>query len=228
MSNSRLKAAVLISGTGSNLKALLDAIASGDLNLDIVRVVSNRGNATGISHANAAGVPVSVISHQDYPDRQSHDAAIAKILDEDGVELVVLAGYMRILSEEFTNRYSDRMINLHPSLLPLYKGLDTYNRALQAKDHETGASIHFVTNGLDAGPVISQVKIPIGPGDDATSLKTTLGPLEHKLLIATVDLFCKGEIECKDGVVQYRGEAIEKPLLLQTSGTFKTPARFIH
>ena len=190
MSHTRLKAGVLISGTGSNLKALLDAIASGDLDLDIVRVISNRSDAAGLNHAISAGVPVSIISHKAYPDRETHDAAISGVLDKDGVELVILAGYMRILSEAFTKHYADRMINLHPSLLPLYKGLDTYNRALQSKDSETGASIHFVTHGLDSGPVIAQVRIPIRPDDDAISLKSTLGPLEHKLLLATVRLFC--------------------------------------
>lgn len=221
MSIKRLKAGVLISGTGSNLKALLDAIAADDLDLDIVRVVSNRSDAPGLNHAISAGVPVSVISHKAYPDRETHDAAISNVLDKDGVELVILAGYMRILSEAFTKHFADRMINLHPSLLPLHKGLDTYNRALQSKDSETGASIHFVTHGLDSGPVIAQLRIPIGPDDDAVSLKSTLGPLEHKLLLATVRLFCKREISCKHGIVYYHGRAIEEPLLLQDNGTLK-------
>jgi phosphoribosylglycinamide formyltransferase-1 len=220
MSVQRLKAGVLISGTGSNLKALLDAIAGGSLELDITRVVSNRPEAPGIQHALASGVPVSVLSHKDFPDRESHDTAIIEALDADGVELVILAGYMRILSKDFTDHYANRMINLHPSLLPRHKGLDTYNRALEAGDMETGASIHFVTHGLDSGPVIAQQKIPIGPGDDADSLKATLGPLEHKLLVATVRLFCQRDIECKQGKVYYRGQAIKAPLLLQPSGTF--------
>ena len=218
MSGPRLKAGVLISGTGSNLKALLDAIASGALDLEIVRVVSNRSEAPGIQHAQAAGVPVSIISHKEHADREAHDAAITGVLDKDGVELIVLAGYMRILSKAFTDHYANRMINLHPSLLPLYKGLDTYNRALEAGDLETGASIHFVTHGLDSGPVIAQVKIPIGPNDDAASLKATLGPLEHKLLVATVGLFCRREVSCVKGKVQYRGRAIQKPLLLRADG----------
>ena len=199
MSSARLKAGVLISGTGSNLKALLDAIASGVLDMEIARVVSNRSEAPGIQHAHAAGVPVSILSHKDFADRDAHDEAIAEVLDADGVELVVLAGYMRILSKGFTDHYANRMINLHPSLLPLYKSLDTYNRALEAGDVETGASIHFVTHGLDSGPVIAQVRIPIGPNDDAASLKATLGPLEHKLLVATVRLFSRREITCTEG-----------------------------
>ena len=141
MKQATLRAAVLISGTGSNLKALIDAVDAGDLDLNIVRVVSNREDAAGINHATAAAIPVSVISHTAFPDRQTHDAAVVKTLKRDRAELIVLAGYMRILSEYFTGEYCGRMINLHPSLLPLHKGLDTYNRALQAGDRETGASM---------------------------------------------------------------------------------------
>ena len=220
MSPHSLKATVLISGTGSNLKALIDAVESGGLDLDIVRVISNRAEAPGIQHAHKAGIPVSVISHKDYPDRKSHDAAVAQFLERDRPGLIVLAGYMRILSEGFANRYSDRMINLHPSLLPRHKGLDTYNRALEAGDTETGASIHFVTAGLDSGPVISQIKIPISDGDNAESLKARLGPLEHKLVVATVKLFSQGKIVAEGGTVFFEGHALEKPLLLEIDGRF--------
>ena len=220
MKHQTLKAAVLISGTGSNLKALIDAVRQNGLNLDIVRVVSNREAAPGLNHARAAGIPTSVISHTDFPNRQAHDAAVMDVLRLDGVELVVLAGYMRILSEHFTREYSGRMINLHPALLPLYKGLDTYNRVLQAGDSETGASIHFVTEGLDSGPVISQIKIPVLPSDDATSLAARLGPMEHKLVVATVELFCKREVHYEHGQVFFQGRAIEQPLQLKHDGTF--------
>jgi len=220
MKQNTLRAAVLISGTGSNLKALIDAIERDTLELDIVRVVSNRENAPGIEHANAAAIPVTVISHTAFPDRQAHDAAVAEVLQQDQAELIILAGYMRILSEEFTSQYCGRMINLHPSLLPLFKGLDTYNRALKAGEQETGASIHFVTAGLDSGPVISQVKIPILAGDDAASLSVRLGPLEHKLLIATVELFCQRKVHYQQGTVLHRGHISEKPLQLRHDGTF--------
>jgi len=222
MKQDSLKAAVLISGTGSNLKALIDAVATKGLKLDIVRVVSNRADAPGIGHATTAAIPVSVISHADFPDRQAHDFAVAEVLQESRAELIILAGYMRILSEEFTSRYSGCMINLHPSLLPLYKGLDTYNRVLLSGDSETGASIHFVTAGLDSGPIISQVKIPVLPTDDATSLKTRLGPLEHSLLTATVELFCNRDVAYLQGAVLYRGQALELPLQLDQHGRFST------
>jgi len=215
-----LKAAVLISGTGSNLKTLIDAVAVNRLNLDIVRVVSNRADAPGINHAERAGIAVSVITHSQYPERQAHDAAVSKVLHQSQAELIILAGYMRILGEAFTRQFEGRMINLHPSLLPLYKGLDTYNRVLESGDSEMGASIHFVTAGLDSGPVISQVKMPVMPGDDANSLKTRLAPLEHSLLTATVGLFCNRDIACLQDRVVYRGKTLKQPLLLNRDGGF--------
>lgn len=220
MNRTDLRAAVLISGTGSNLKALITAVEEQGLALNIVRVVSNRAHAPGIEHARAAGIPVSVISHKDFPDRQAHDEAVMEALQADEVELIVLAGYMRILGEAFTSRYEGRMINLHPALLPLYKGLDTYNRVLEAGDAQTGASIHFVTAGLDSGPVISQVRIPVIPGDDADSLATRLHPEEHRLVVATVELFCQRKVHYEHGKVYHLGHAIEEPLLLGHDGSF--------
>ena len=220
MKQENLKAGVLISGTGSNLKALINAVEKSGLELNIVQVVSNRADAPGIGHALGAGIPVSVLSHHNFPDRKSHDAAVTGILQESQVELVILAGYMRILGEDFTHEYSDRMINLHPALLPLYKGMDTYNRVLEAGDEETGASIHFVTAGLDSGPVISQVRIPVLPDDDAKLLAARLGPMEHKLVVATVELFCKRTVHCEQGKIFYRGQIIEEPLQLKHDGKF--------
>lgn len=220
MKQRKLKAAVLISGTGSNLKALINAVENDGLELDIALVVSNRADAPGIDHALATGIPVSVISHTDFPDREAHDSAIVEILQFNEVELVVLAGYMRILGESFTAQFAGRMINLHPSLLPLHKGLDTYNRVLQAGEKETGASIHFVTAGLDSGPVIAQVRIPVLADDDAASLAARLGPLEHKLVVATVELFCRRKVHYEQGAVFYQGQAIDQPLQLRHDGTF--------
>ena len=220
MKQDNLRAGVLISGTGSNLKALINAVEKNGLELNIVQVVSNRADAPGIGHALGWGLPVSIISQTDFPDRQAHDEAVVEVLQQNRVELVILAGYMRILSEDFTRKYSGRMINLHPALLPLYKGLDTYNRVLRSGDRETGASIHFVTSDLDSGPVISQVKMPVMPDDDATSLAARLGPLEHKLVVATVELFCKREVHYEQGTVFHRGHIIKQPLQLKHDGTF--------
>jgi len=215
-----LKAAVLISGTGTNLKALIDAVAAKTLDLEIVQVISNRKEAAGIGHAERAGIPVSVLGHAEFPDRGAHDDAVAQALLQSGAELIILAGYMRILGEAFTQRFEGRMINLHPSLLPLYRGLDTYDRVLEAGDAETGSSIHFVTAGLDSGPVISQVRMPVLDGDDTAALKARLGPLEHKLLIATVGLFCKREISHRGNSVLYQGRELRRPLQLQADGSF--------
>ncbi len=220
MNQEKLRVAVLISGTGSNLNALIDAMTAGALKLNIVKVVCNRNDAPGLQHARSASIPVSVISHTQFPDRDAHDAAIHEVLQTARVELIVLAGYMRILGEKFTGNYLGRIINLHPSLLPLYKGLDTYNRVLQAGDSETGASLHFVTAGLDSGAVISQVKIPVLTDDDAKSLSARLGPLEHKLVVATVDLFCQRKIEYLQGKVYFQGSIIQQPLQLTDDGTF--------
>lgn len=246
MSDKRLTAAVLISGSGSNLNALIKAVEADHLELDIVRVISNRADAGGLKYARDADIPVSVIPHQQYTNRDQHDRAIASVLeqkvsdrvvsdrvvsDQAGPGLIILAGYMRILSENFARRFSNRMINLHPSLLPLYKGLDTYNRAIAAGDQYTGASIHVVTADLDDGPVISQVRIPIGANDDAAALSARLRPLEHQLLVATVRLFCEGRLKINTikinavkrnaGQLEFDGVALTTPLQLQADGSLK-------
>ena len=220
MSQDNLRVAVLISGTGTNLKALIDGMTSGLLRLKIVAVVSNRKDAPGLNHAIDASIPISVITHAEFPDCETHDAAVAAVLKATDPELIVLAGYMRILGDEFTSSFEGRMINLHPSLLPLHKGLDTYNRVLQAGDKETGASIHFVTAGLDSGAVISQVRIPVLDDDDAQSLITRLGPLEHKLLVATVNLFCLQQISYQRDMAFYQGRSLHQPLQLQVDESF--------
>ncbi len=218
MSPAPLRTAVLISGRGSNLKAIIDAIAAKRLTMRIVTVISSRADAAGIAFARAAGIPVTVISQKAYTDRAAHDAAVNAALEAARAQLIVLAGYMRILTEVFTNRFEGRVINLHPSLLPLYRGLDTYQRALQAGDEETGSSIHFVTAGLDAGPVISQVRIPIEAGDDAASLSARLGPLEHKLVVATLELFCRRRLRLEGDTVLFDGNPLEQPLQLDSDG----------
>ena len=237
MSNARLKAAVLISGSGSNLKALIEAVANEQLALDIVRVISNREEAGGLKYARESGIPVSVIPHQQFANRDEHDRAIATALQQSstqnqGPELIILAGYMRILGADFARLFSHRMINLHPSLLPLYKGLDTYNRAIAAGDQYLGASIHVVTADLDDGPVISQVRIPIEDTDDAASLAAKLGPLEHQLLVATVRQLCNGKLKMQPTAcagstsdttkLEFEGAELHQPLKLQADGSLNS------
>lgn len=219
MSGTR-RAAVLISGTGSNLQALIDAIAAGRLDLDICHVISNVADAPGLQRAEKAGIRTSVLEHGRFADRNDFDAALALLMAAGDPELVILAGFMRIIGDPVLEPFNGRMINLHPALLPLYKGLDTYNRVLEAGDAQTGASIHFVTAGLDSGPVISQVRIPVIPGDDADSLATRLHPEEHRLVVATVELFCQRKVHYEHGKVYHLGHAIEEPLLLGHDGSF--------
>ncbi|NND44772.1 MAG: phosphoribosylglycinamide formyltransferase [Xanthomonadales bacterium] len=217
MNPGRLRTAVLISGTGSNLRTLIDAVSEGRLGLDIVQVISNRATAPGLQHARDAGIAHTLVESRD---RARQDRALLAALDSCRAELVVLAGFMSILGPEPVNAYSGRMINLHPSLLPLYPGLDTYRRALAAGDAEHGASIHFVTTDLDAGPVIAQVRIPILEGDTPQSLAARLGPREHQLLRATVELFTQRRVELHGADVLLDGHRIPQPLQLNDRDRF--------
>lgn len=217
MSHRPLRVAVLISGTGSNLKTLIDAAHSGRLNIEISQVISNRSEAPGLDHARDAGIETRVIAASD---RSAQDRAIARCLDGKKVELVVLAGYMSILGTGLVARYAGRMINLHPSLLPLYPGLDTYRRVLAAGDREHGASIHFVTAELDSGPVISQVRIPVLRGDTDRELAARLAPREHDLLRATVELFTERRVEMHSTAVVLDGQRLTRPLLLNEQNHF--------
>lgn len=211
MKASPLSVAVLISGTGSNLKTLIDAKAEGRLVLDVCHVISNREQAGGLEHARRAGISFSVINAQD---RKSQDGAVAECLRQFNPELIILAGYMRILGADLVAEFNGRMINLHPSLLPKYRGLNTYRRVLEAGDVRHGASIHFVTAALDDGPVIGQVRIPVLPGDTQTSLAARLGPMEHRLLIAVLELFTARRVQMRHGKAVLDGNVLFQPLVL--------------
>lgn len=216
----RLRIAVLVSGSGSNLQALIDACAAGRLDVDIIHVISNVAAARGLQRARDAGIRSSVLEHRAFADRGGFDAALARLAAEDRPDLVVLAGFMRIIGPAMLDPFRGRMINLHPSLLPRYRGTDTYRRALDAGDAEHGASIHFVTEELDGGPVIAQVVIPILPDDDAATLAARLGPMEHRLVVATVGLFAGHRVECGDGSVRVDGRELARPLRLRDDGGF--------
>ncbi len=186
---------VLISGSGSNLQALLDHFAGQPDKARISAVISNRADAYGLERARAADVPTHVLSHRDYPDRSSFDLAMAGHIDRYQPDLVILAGFMRILTPEFTDRYAGRLFNIHPSLLPKYKGLDTHQRALDAGDREHGCSVHFVTSELDGGPVIIQARTAIRPGDDADSLAQRVHQLEHQIYPLAAQWFVDGRLQ---------------------------------
>jgi len=209
------RASVLISGTGSNLQALIDAVQSGRLKLDIIHVISNVTDAPGLGRAEQAGITTSVLEHGSFDDRGDFDRALSLLIAAGDPALVILAGFMRIIGPEVLDWFEGKMINLHPSLLPLYRGTSTYQRAIDAGDLQHGASIHFVTAELDGGPVISQVVIPILEDDDASSLAARLGPMEHRLVVATVEFFTRHKVECSNGAVIVDGETIAKPLQLQ-------------
>ena len=211
----RLRTTVLISGSGSNLQALIDARDAGALPIEIVQVISNEPDAQGLQRAQRAGVPSTILEHRAFDRREDFDRALALLISAGAPQLVVLAGFMRIVGPAVIEAYRGRMINLHPSLLPKYRGTDTYRRALDAGDRQHGASIHFVTEELDGGPVISQVVIPVQPGDDPARLAARLAPMEHRLVVATVELFAAGRVECSDAWVLFDGAALEQPLRLQ-------------
>ncbi|HEX9802662.1 MAG TPA: phosphoribosylglycinamide formyltransferase [Gammaproteobacteria bacterium] len=186
----RLPVVVLISGSGSNLQAIIDA----DLPITIRAVISNRADAYGLTRAEQAGIPTAVLDHKAYPDRESYDAALQELIDSYRPGLLVLAGFMRILSDGFVRHYEGRMINIHPSLLPKYRGLDTHARAIAAGDAEAGCSVHFVTPELDSGPIIIQARVPIRDGDTPETLAARVLEQEHRIYPEAIRKFAEGEL----------------------------------
>ncbi|PZU50319.1 MAG: phosphoribosylglycinamide formyltransferase [Sphingomonas sp.] len=180
-SRSRRRVAVLLSGRGTNMQALAEAARDPDYPAEIVLVLSNRAAAPGLEVARALGIATATVPGKDFPDRESFDSAMAAVLDAHEVELIALAGFMRILTPGFVQHWAGRMLNIHPSLLPLYPGLDTHARAIAAGDTEAGCTVHVVTEELDAGPVLAQARVPILPGDTADALAARVLVAEHSL-----------------------------------------------
>ena len=195
----RVPTGVLISGRGSNLQALIDAARAPDFPAELVLVLSNKADAYGLERARAAGIATAVISHREYSDRESFDVAMTKRLREAGCRLICLAGFMRILSARFVTEWQGRAINIHPSLLPAYRGLDTHARALADGAREHGCTVHFVTPGLDEGPAIIQARVPVWPGDDAATLAARVLTQEHRIFPEALALLATGRAELKDG-----------------------------
>lgn len=188
MVQAKLPIVVLISGSGSNLQAIIDA-ASRDLPVEIRAVISNKADAFGLERAKQAGIETVVIDHTLYDSRQAFDTELSRVIDQFEPGLVVLAGFMRILSDDFVHHYAGRMLNIHPSLLPKYKGTRTHARAIEAGDHEAGCSVHFVTPELDAGPVLLQAKVPILAGDTPETLAARVLVEEHRIYPEAIRLF---------------------------------------
>jgi len=209
---------VLASGRGSNFAALVGAQQGGELAIDIRALLSDKRTAPALLLAENAGIAAVALRPRDYPDRLSFDRALFARAAEFSPDLIVLAGYMRIIDSAVVNEWHGRMINIHPSLLPKYPGLDTHARALGAGDSVHGASVHFVTAELDGGPVIAQVELPVLAGDTPDALASRLIALEHRLLIATVDLIAQRRVALVDGRIRFDGKALASPLRLDAKG----------
>ncbi len=193
---------ILISGRGSNMVALIDAAASGTLPVRVAAVLANRPDAKGLEVAAAAGVVTRVVDHRLYSDRESFDAAMAEAIDAYSPDLVVLAGFMRILSDGFVAHYEGRLINIHPSLLPSFPGLHTHQRALDDGVRVHGCTVHFVTPTLDHGPIVVQAAVPVLDGDDATVLAARVLEQEHRIYPLAVRWFAEGRLRLEDGRVR--------------------------
>ena len=189
---------VLISGSGTNLQALIDARKAGDLPVNIRAVISNRPGVKGLERAEAAGIETLVIDHKAFDSREAFDAELQHRIDGFEPQLVVLAGFMRILTEGFTRHYLGRMLNIHPSLLPKYQGLNTHQRALEAGDKEHGVTVHFVTPELDGGPNVIQAVVPINAGDTPESLAQRVQRQEHVIYPMAVSWFAEQRLTMDD------------------------------
>lgn len=203
---------VLISGSGSNLQAIIDACKTPNYPGKVVAVISNKADAYGLTRAENSAIANHVLSHKDYECREDYDQALIAKIDSYQADLVVLAGFMRILTPAFVQHFSGKLLNIHPSLLPKYQGLNTHQRAIDAGDTEHGVSVHFVTEELDGGPVILQAKVPIFAGDDADILASRIHEQEHRIYPLVVKWFCS------DRVVMVGDKAILDGLTLPGSG----------
>lgn len=185
---------VLISGRGSNLRSILDAIARGELKTEVRAVISNKTDAAGLAHARAAGVPTEIVSHRDFPDRTAFDRALMRAIDAHAPQYVVLAGFMRILGREFIDHYAGRLVNIHPSLLPAFPGLNTHARAIESGAKQHGATVHFVTHDVDAGPIIAQAAVPVLAGDTPETLAARVLDQEHRIFPLALQWLVAGRI----------------------------------
>jgi len=209
-----LALAILISGSGSNLQAIIDAIENGQLNAEIKTVVCNNPQAYGLQRAAKHDLSTHVIDHHDYPDRQQYDAALRQYLQSLAPDYIVLAGYMRILSPAFIEAFEHRILNIHPSLLPAYKGLDTHQRALQNGETRHGVSIHVVTAELDDGPILLQASYPIDAGDSVEDLQARGHRLEHQMYPQLLGWISESKLNIEsDGRILYEQTPLEQPLL---------------
>ena len=204
---------VLISGSGSNLLAIIDAIKNRQLNAEIKAVISNKETAKGLDHAKRENISTYVVDHKQYSSREAFDQAIIEIIDPIKPDLVILAGFMRILSKNFIARYQHRLINVHPSLLPKYKGLNTHQLAIDNNDEVHGASVHYVSFELDSGPVVIQAEVPVLSSDTAEILAARVLSEEHKIYPMAIEMHINGRISFDKDVLKLDNKTLTKPLL---------------
>jgi phosphoribosylglycinamide formyltransferase-1 len=220
MTSTALSIAVLVSGRGSNLQALLDAIAAKRLPAHIAGVFSDKADAPALRRACDAGVHAQSLAPSDFPNRLAFDIALFERVEALRPDLIVCAGYMRLISEAAIAPRLGRVINIHPSLLPAFKGLKTHAQALEAQVREHGASVHFVTPALDGGPVIAQARVPVFPGDDVQALASRVLAREHPLLVATVALVAAGRVALAGDAAVLDGRPLAAPLQLAANNAF--------
>ena len=199
---------VLISGGGSNLQALMDAIAQGVIDATIELVISNTPDAKGLLRASKAGIPTQVVNHLEYSSREAFDRQLIHAIDDKQPELVVLAGFMRIFTPHLTDHYHGRMLNIHPSLLPLFKGTNTHERALEAEVDQHGASVHFVTSELDGGPIVLQSLVPVLGEDSPATLAARVLVHEHIIYPIVIKWFCEGRLNLSHDQVTMDGQPL--------------------
>jgi phosphoribosylglycinamide formyltransferase-1 len=213
-----LRLAVLISGKGSNLQALIDATRRPGFGAEIALVVSNQPSALGLTRARAAGLATAVIDHRSFPNRAAFDDALDGALRAGAVDLVCLAGFMRVLGAPFVERWRDRLINIHPSLLPAFKGLDVHARVLAAGARISGCTVHFVRPAVDEGPIIAQAAVPVLPDDSADSLQARVHQAEHVIYPIAVELIAKGRVRVDGEIVRLSGVARGAERLISPAG----------
>lgn len=214
----RLPIVILISGHGSNMQAIAQRAASGELPVDIRAVISDRHQAGGLAIAQSMGIATSALSPKSFADREAYDAALTRLVASHRPQLVVLAGFMRILSPVFIDAFTDRILNIHPSLLPRYRGLHTHRRVLEAGDDCHGVSVHFVTQELDGGPVIIQACVAVRPGDTEATLSARVQRQEHSIYPAAIDWFARGRLACREGRAWLDGQPLAAPIQVDATG----------
>ncbi len=207
------RTAILISGSGTNLQAFIDQVADGSLDLDLCLVFSNKPDAFGLERAKKAGIPTQCIEHGDFDDRESFDRAVARVIDEARPDLIILAGFMRILSPWFVEHYEGKILNIHPALLPKYPGLNTHQRVLDAGDEWHGSTVHFVTEELDGGPRILAGQLRVDPDESADELQHRVQAVEHQIFPQAAALVGSGRVEFMNGETWIDGEVATGPIV---------------